>query len=1694
MAYFSFLKHKCMATLYFKIGADYEKVIRLRDEIKKLENQLKSFGTSTPDAEIKRTEERLASSRQEFTRLATEAAKAGAVMESDLRRKINSVTKASDDLSEEIIKQRKIIRETQEDVRRLSEQYSKMGKYSPKSESTLNQLNKAKAALAEQRYAMGDLQDQQARNRLELRKLNREYADFSQGSDKAKMAAESFMSSLKRTAAEIGGIAAIKQFTSQVINATGTMQQLQVSLSTILQDEGKAKELIGEITQFAAKTPFNLDDVASGAKQLLAYGSSAENVVEELSMLGDVASGLQIPIGQLIYLYGTLRTQGRAMTVDIRQFAGRGIPIYEELAKVLGVSKDQVGELVKEGKVGFKEVEQAFKNMTSEGGKFNDLMENSAGTWPQRISNMQDKLFQSLNNFGNRYKEIFETGMDITEGVVDHLEDILSVIIPLIAAYGTYRAALIAVGVAQKAAGFVESIKLIAMMRKELGMATAAQQAFNVASKANVYVAIASAIIALGTAIYMFSQRTDEATESQKRLQDAQDNYRKSVDTELAQMDKLFDNLKKAKKGTDDYQEAKDAIVENYGSYLNGLDEEIRTLKNVEGAYDAVRKAIVKTARARGMDAAVKGAQEAYGEKYGKASGNLYDLMSRETGEASAKIYLNQVRSEIEKTGKISKSTRKEIAGLFSSPGRHRNFLRSIREMEEATKDLGDSYKKAEAIFGEDTDNKGSGWTGNTVTVKNKSYWEKKKKEAEEAREALDSQKSNSKEWKEYTRQIMTAEKELAKYSSPTKQSDRDEKQRESAAKKREKAQETADKNLLALQQKNQDDEIALMQDGTKKKLAEIDNDYKKRVAEIGKQEAEFKKKNLEAGNVSLNGKGLTKEQQDEISKSYELANKEREKSVSEAHREELESMRDYLKQWGSMEQKRLAISEEYSEKIANARNEGERKSLEKEREKALSSLTFENISMGIDWKGLLSGVSSLSKETLEPMLRQLEAYTKTDEYAKADMDERQKVVDLIKELRQYVGTDQEATWQELAKAIEAFNEAVASYRDAASDEKKAVEDLAAAKGKLERGDITQADYDKLKTAADQLGERTVEAKDEMQSLANSVNEQSDQVANQVSPLSAALNNAKGWQGAEGFDQLRGSSASIDQLKGTLDTLLLAMQDGQAKAIGSALSDGMGKLSSSLGGSLSSVFSSGVGSIVGVVAQIPSMILQLADTIKNFVTGILNSISELLSLDWISDLVNSILGAIGNLIDTILDLPENLFHVLEGIVVQGVGGLLNSVVGRLGNILSFGALSSGGPAEWFSGSNAEEVAKTIERLTERNKLLQQSIEDLTSTIEGGEGTRSVTAYEEAVRLQEEMEQNLLEMARAQAGYSGSHHSWNAYWGGFTQDEIAELSRRIGRDWNGDLFDLSPEEMKELRSMVDTWARIQNTGKGGYGGRLTEKLDDYIEQAGQMEELTDQLNESLTQVSFDSIYDSFIDTLMDMDASAEDFANDFSKYIMRSMLSNQVGEDMKKQLEDWYGKWAEYMKDNKLTDMELSDLRGEWDNMVQQGLEMRDQLAEAIGYTGESSKTEQQSASSKGFETMSQDTAEELNGRFTAMYEAELRITDITTEQLAVLKAIYGQMGGNIADVASEGKQILSTSYIQQNNISFPTAQLDALVAKVEGLDAKVADLVSFGADNRLSMQGVDTYIENSTKNNNQSLSLLNDIKRNTQGL
>lgn len=1038
-----------MATLVFRVSAQYDEVIRLRNEISKLEAQLKKMDVNKSPAAAKTLETQLASARQQMMGLVTEAAKAGAVMENDLKKKLNSASKASDELTEEIIKQRKIIRDTQDDVRRLSDEYSKMGKYSPNSKAKLAELNTAKAALNEQRYSLGELQDQQARNRLEVRKLTREYKEFASGTNNADEIVKSLTDSLKRTAAEIGGLVAIKKFGSDVIEATGKMQQLQVALSTILQDKSKADQLIAEIVQFAAKTPFNLDDVATGAKQLLAYGSSADNVVKELSMLGDVASGLQIPIGQLIYLYGTLRTQGRAMTVDIRQFAGRGIPIYEELAKVLGVSKDQVGELVKEGKVGFTEVEQAFKNMTSEGGKFANLMENSAGTWPQRLSNIEDTLFQKMNEFGNKYKEVFEFGIGTAEDLVESLDDVLSVMGGLIAAYGTYKAALITAAVAQKAVGFVESIRLIGMYRKELGLATAAQQAFNIASKSNVYVTLLATLVGIGTAVYMFTKRTNEATAAQETLNSVNKKANEEFSKQAATVDRLSSVLKSETSSLDQKKKALSDLQAIIPSYNASLDEEGKLINNNTEAIKSYLTQLEKQIR---MKAAQEELEELYRKKrtqekqqkiatdnYNEAK-SLYNSSVTMTGSAlqnrgintgvavfsqnstvnnqlkdranKAKEELDSVNKELGETVSVITELEKEIEKSSLSDNKESPQSSISKEVENATKRI----KTLKQEIADLRSGKLQAEAGKTVESAIKAK-EKELQSAEKTLETLTGVRNKD------------VSRENATTSAGGKLSDLERKQ----------ALERA-KEAVDLENQIEQARIDAMADGGDKILAQRELNNKKEMQAIDRAKEEYIQKEIQRQkeifdateelkakkNPKYKKRGFDSSTVTVDSSSFDILKENTDKrQVQEDLNAQREAMNAYLAEYGTYMQKRQAIIEQYQDKINKATTEGEKLTLGKQRDRILS---------GIDEQAnkTTSAVSQLFGDMKDKTLKDLEdinvAGQKALEFLKSGQWNEQKGKELG------ITKENFETWSNDPEKIKAISDALVNNRKAADD------------------------------------------------------------------------------------------------------------------------------------------------------------------------------------------------------------------------------------------------------------------------------------------------------------------------------------------------------------------------------------------------------------------------------------------------------------------------------------------------------------------------------------------------------------------------------------------------------------------------------------------------------------------------------------
>lgn len=872
---------------------------------------------------------------------------------------------------------------------------------------------------------------------------------------------------------------------------------------------------------------------------------------------------------------------------------------------------------------------------------------------------------------------------------------------------------------------------------------------------------------------------------------------------------------------------------------------------------------------------------------------------------------------------------------------------------------------------------------------------------------------------------------------------------KEKTKKDTKKEEERMASELLALQQKNRQAEIDLLKEGSEKKRRQIQENYKKEMEELAAQEKKWR--DAQKGH-------LTGEQTEALASARALASmkkkdgekeiaKEEAKKQLEQRRDEIQAMSEYLREYGSFQQKKLAIAKETAQKIAevdasevsDSTKKWKKAQLRKEQQQREAGMSFEEISRGIDWNALFSGVGNLTKEMMTPMMEQLRAYVETDDYRNADAETQQKVTDLIQEMRRYVGTDQSVTWQKLDEAIKQFTDSVAAYDRAVKAEEAAVKTRDEGKKKLASGEITEEQYRELETKAQELGDATAKAHESMEDFGAALNRTSDEVANFTSGLTTALSNAKAWQGVEGFGGIQQSVGQIDQLKGTLDSILPQMGEGMAKTIGTTLSGTMGSALGSIGGSLSGVLSSGLGGIIGIVAQIPKLILDLVHGIKNFVTGILDAITEIISLRWIDDLVVGILDAIGNLIDAIFDLPENLFKVLESIIVNGIGGLLDTVLGRIGNILSFGALSSKGPSDWFTNSNEKEVAEAIDRLTKRNELLEQAIEDLTDEMKTARGAIAIRISDDAEKLQRETIDNYKGIAQAQAGYHSAHHSFNYYWRGYSQEQIDRLSAQMGRKWNGDIWNLSPEEMKMLRSNVDMWKLLQDIGKGGYGGRVAEKLDKYIEQAGKLKEITDALYENLTTTTKDNVFDSFLNSLYGLANGSEkvfdEIAENWQEMVNKMAVNNLVGAKFQKNLETWYENLAKLNKartSGEITDAEyrkrLDALKQEYEDYVKSARNDIEQLRNE-GIIKETDKTggTTQSGKSGAFMTMSQDQGTKLEGLFVSgqMHWASIddRVEDITvrmSDAQGHLKKIEDNTGSSaqsLKDIKEEMKKI-----------------------------------------------------------------------------
>lgn len=829
------------------------------------------------------------------------------------------------------------------------------------------------------------------------------------------------------------------------------------------------------------------------------------------------------------------------------------------------------------------------------------------------------------------------------------------------------------------------------------------------------------------------------------------------------------------------------------------------------------------------------------------------------------------------------------------------------------------------------------------------------------------------------------------------------------------KAQEDLNNRLKALQQKNTDETISLMQEGTEKKIAEIKNDYAKRKAEIDKQEAEFKKKNKEAGKKA----SLTSAQSDALNKARDLATQEYNKKLDEVNREALTSMRDYLKEYGSLYQQKQAIAEEYEEKIAKAQTKGEKLSLQQQRKKDLQTIEINAIRQNIDWGSIFGDFGAMFKDQLEPTIEKLQELSKST----TDVNEQKTIQELISKLQGSATIWNSDIFKKVSDDINSYQSAMQGYIDAQEREEeatkavtKAQEDLAKAKKSGDKTSISKAEANLsraqgvLATASNnvlEFGSSVQKASSDLQTSAQKAVSQFQQLENGLQGLTSGSLKGIG-NSILGLDKLFGGNMQKD----VANTLAKGIQGLLGKD-----SDAAKSLTKALGDS-------------GMAGEIISAILGILDILKDGFGTL------------ISNLMDTVFGAVTGILD----------DALSGDIVMKPLKSIGNNVSHILNTLSFGGFNS-----LFGGDgNAKKVNDTIERLTDRNTLLQQSIEDLTDAMENSFGSKATSYYEQAYKNQQETNQNYLDIAKAQASYHGSHHSWNAYWGGFGSDEIDWIKKNVKSDFNGDLFSLSPEEMKLLRGNVAIWEHIENTGKGNYGGRLTEKLNDYIDQAGKLEELSEQFKENLTQISFSGMRDSFLTDLMDMKKDGSDFtsemADDFAEKMQKSLLSFSMEDLINGDLKKLYDDWAKAMKDKngKLTKEDVDAFYKRYDDIVQEGLKRRDEWAKVTGYTGSSSSS--QTATSGGWASMGQDTADELNGRFTALQIAGESIAQNMTTTISQMESIVTLgISTNGAVLEIRNMMIMTNSYLE-DIVKYSKLTYNDFGTKLDDMNRRLKDI------------------------------------------
>lgn len=905
-----------MGKLVFRVASDWQEVVRLRKEIEKLKQTLFSIdSTQSPDT-FKKLNVQLGESTKKMDTLIYDAAKAGATMENDFKKGIYDGEKAINSLSEEIIKQKNIIRETQNDVSMLTEKYKKLGKYDPKRQSLSDELNRARAALGEQKYALGELQSQQALARLSTKALKDEYALFKDESKAVITTNEGVGVSFKKILATIGGIAMLKQVASNVVSTAGMFQKYESVLANALDGSSdKAKAYLSDINSFAAKTNFQLDELTDDFIKFVNRGVTPS--MDAMKKMGDFTNTVAKPFDQL--------TEAILDINNPERWKEFGVRVQTEGNKVKLSFRDMTVECDRTVESVMKAVEQ-FGSMKGVEGSTEAIAKTIEG----QMSNFEDTITTALAEIGLANQDLISGSISVADTVVKNYEVIGQSVLALVSIYGVYRTGLLVNSIVEQ--GFTKAIWGKVAATKA---ATVAQATYNKVLAMNPYVLAGTAIVSLGIAMWTLADNTSIAEKAQERFNKKQEESAKQEKERKQKIEGLIQSSRDIALADLQRGQSLAELRKEYPKIFSQYDIESikladilelkrqiaeedskRAGERVAKDFEAANKAVSdyeNTLSAKQINGGKLTQQEIsklkelrfYRDEFlverGKGISEQFISSLKDVDISKFDEYIYELEKRIkgkDGNGKVKMKLPIDVEGSLSDEAIYEvKDIKNLIDTAKSTKQTRIETEKNKTTYQQDL-------------AAAKADWEKAKKGYEVL---LKDQEATSEQVKDAKGKMEAAEKKYKDLggitgSSLTKQ----ENQAKKEAAKQLKQQELLAEQLLSIRRKNQQDEINLMEDGTEKKLAQIDLDYQKELDTIKKQKAEWEK---------AQGGKLTEEQTSLLGERASNNAKAREKAISAVNKEELEANKkawqEYYIEFGNYQEKRKNLVQKYNDELA---------------------------------------------------------------------------------------------------------------------------------------------------------------------------------------------------------------------------------------------------------------------------------------------------------------------------------------------------------------------------------------------------------------------------------------------------------------------------------------------------------------------------------------------------------------------------------------------------------------------------------------------------------------------------------------------------------------------------------------------------------------------------------------------------------